>query len=145
MSGPANPNMASGKALGPHVSPTSARSWDVICIGQTSLDTIHMDEGECAQRVGGTLKYEKQNLCELRVSDRITRFLTESQIPRNYYQAKFFYLTPTPAALLCDVANEAFAKGARVVFTPKEDFPSVGKPRTLQRLLAKCVMCLVYE
>ena len=155
-----------------------------------------MDEGECAQRVGGsafipanlmanlglrvglvscwgtpltkstfaapnldltgvirrpepavqiTLKYEKQNLCELRVSDRITRFLTESQIPRNYYQAKFFYLTPTPAALLCDVANEAFAKGARVVFTPKEDFPSVGKSRTMQRLLAKCFMCFVNE
>ena len=40
---------------------------------------------------------------------------------------------------------EAFAKGARVVFTPKEDFPSVGKSRTMQRLLAKCFMCFVNE
>ena len=169
MSGSANPTKAFGKALGAYVFPASARNWDVICVGQTSFDTIHMDEGECARRVGGsafipanlmanlglriglvscwgtphtqstfaapnldltgvirrpepavriTLKYEKQNLFGLRISDRVTKFLSESQIPRDYYQTKFVYLTPASITLLCDVANHALAQVARVLFAP---------------------------
>jgi len=190
------PGVESERVSNLRVSRNPATSWDVICIGQTSFDTIHTDKGTSTQRVGGsayisaklmaglglriglvscwgapladtiqarpnldlagvlrrpepavhiTLKYERQQLRGLQISDRITKLLTEARIPRNYYRSRFFYLTPAPIKLLCDVAKQALAKGARIVFTPKEDFPSVQKSESMRQLLAKCFMCFVNE
>jgi sugar/nucleoside kinase (ribokinase family) len=68
-----------------------------------------------------------------------------SKVPRSYYQTNFFYLSPAPLSFLNEVADHAHKSGARLIFVPKEDFPSIAKSRPMRRLLSKCFMCFLNE